>query len=184
MAEEKIYQPKWDEHKERERKREQEDDFYYYHRSHRNNHKRTNTWGGAMKHRDKQAYYGIVFLVVAIFGTGAYLLIMMFVNEWRAMPHDDPKTEMKVDELDVNRVDKQDALMASDSIAKTYQFDSTTIKRVQTVSHHVYRPPRKNTEWYITEREWKDIFKNFRRWRKAKENDKQFKEEQKRKDKE
>ena len=56
--------------------------------------------------------------------------------------------------------------MVSDSIAKTYQFDSTTIKKVQTESHHVYRPPRKEDKWYITQREWKKIWADYKimRW--------------------
>ena len=175
MSEEKTYQPKWDEHKDRK----------HHHHHHGEGSFRTgkdsrftNSWGGAMKLRDKQAYYGLMFALIATAGVGAYMLIMLFVNEWRAMPHDDPTTEMNVDELDIRKVEKQDALLTSDSIAQIYQFDSSTIHRVQTESHHVYRPPRKNKEWYLTEREWLDIKKNFRRWKQSKKNDKQFKEEE------
>lgn len=116
--------------------------------------------------KDKQAYYGLMFVIIVALGFGAYKLIGMFVAEFRAMPNDDPTTEMNVDELDIRRVEKQEALMVSDSIAKTYQFDSTTIKKVQTESHHVYRPPRKEDKWYITQREWKKIWADYKimRW--------------------
>ena len=119
-----------------------------------------------MRMKDKQAYYGLMFVIIVALGFGAYKLIGMFVAEFRAMPNDDPTTEMNVDELDIRRVEKQEALMLSDSIAKTYQFDSTTIKKVQTESHHVYRPPRKEDKWYITQREWKKIWADYKimRW--------------------
>ena len=126
--------------------------------------------------RDKQAYYGLMLIVVAVLAFGAYKLVMVLVNELRAMPMDDPKTEMKVDELDIRRVEKNDALQVSDSIAQVYQLDSTTIRRVQTESHHVYRPPRRENEWYITKREWKDIFRNIKRWQQAQKNDEKLKE--------
>ena len=87
-------------------------------------------------------------------------------HELREMPNDDPSMEMNVDELDIRRVEKEEALMLSDSIAKSYQFDSTTIKKVQTESHHVYRPPRREDKWYITQREWKKIWADYKvmRW--------------------
>lgn len=177
MAEEEsTYQPKWEKHKEHDKKKHD----HHHHRVQQHYDDRyTNGWGGAMKMHDKQAYYGLIFVVIAVLAFGAYKLTMLFLDEWRAMPHDDPKTEMNVDELDIRKVEKQDALLASDSIAKTYQFDSSTIHRVQTESHHVYRPPRKNKEWYITEREWQDIFKNMKRWKQAKKNDEKLKDEEK-----
>jgi len=135
-----------------------------------------------LRMKDKQAYYGLMFVIIVALGFGAYKLIGMFVAEFRAMPNDDPTTEMNVDELDIRRVEKQEALMVSDSIAKTYQFDSTTIKKVQTESHHVYRPPRKEDKWYITQREWKKIWADYKimRWeRKQKKADqRKAKEEQ------
>jgi len=122
-----------------------------------------------MKHKDKQAYYGLMLIVVAVLAVGAYKLVMMFVNEWRAMPHDDPATEMNVDALRIRRVEEHDALLAGDSVAQSYQFDSSMIRRVQIDPMHVYRPPRKHDEWYITQREWKDIWENMKRWKKDQE---------------
>ena len=105
-----------------------------------------------MKMRDKQAYYGMMLIVVAALGFGAYKLVMLFVNEWRAMPHDDPTTEMKVDELRIRKVDEKDALTYSDSLAQALQFDSSQIKKVQIETRAVYRPPKRENEWYITEK--------------------------------
>ena len=111
MSEEKIYQPGWGEKKK-------------HHHYHSSDNRYTNSWGGWMKMRDRQAYYGLMFAIIAVLGFGAYKLVMMFVNEWRAMPHDDPATEMKVDELRIHKVDEQDALLYGDSLAQVYQFDN------------------------------------------------------------
>lgn len=171
MSQENTYQPKWEEHKEREQRK-----HHHHHHHHRTDDKYTNTWGGWMKMKDKQAYYGLMLIVIAVLAFGAYKLVMLFVHEFRSMPMDDPKTEMKVDELDIRRVEKNDALMVSDSIAQSYQLDSSSIRRVQTESHHVYRPPRRENEWYITQREWKDIWRNMKRWKQAQKNDEKLKE--------
>lgn len=180
MSEERIYQPGWEERKERERKRREREDDMYYHREshHRTSSKRTNSWGGAMKQRDKQAYYGLIFAVLVVLAFGAYKLVMMFVNEWRAMPHDDPTTEMNVDELRIHKAEEQDALQYSDSLAQAYQFDSSQIKKVQIETRSVYRPPRRENEWYITQREWKEIWRNIKRWRQSKRNDEKVKEKE------
>lgn len=167
MAEEgKTYQPGWGEPKKK---------HLHHHRHHDHvsgNH--TNTWGGWMKMRDRQAYYGLMLVVVLVIGVSAYKLIMLFVNEWRAMPHDDPTTEMKVDELRIHKVDEQDALQFGDSLAQVYLVDSSAIRHVQIETRPVYRPPRKENEWYITKREWKAIWKDFKvwRWNRKRENEK------------
>lgn len=173
----KSYQPGWGEKKK-----------HHHHHHYAGPNERNRRWGGALRMKDKQAYYGLLCVVIAALGFGAYKLIGMFVAELRAMPNDDPTTEMKVDELDIRRVEKQEALMAGDSIAKTYQFDSTTIKRVQTESHHVYRPPRREDKWYITQREWKKIWADYKimRWerKQAKEQKKESRKAKKQESKE
>ena len=178
MSQENTYQPKWEEHKKREQRK-----HHHHHHHHRTDDKYTNTWGGWMKMKDKQAYFGLMLIVIAVLAVGAYKLVMLFVHEFRSMPMDDPKTEMKVDELDIRRVEKNDALMVSDSIAQSYQLDSSSIRRVQTESHHVYRPPRRENKWYITQREWKDIWRNMKRWKQAQKNDEKLDQSQKSKEK-
>ena len=124
-----------------------------------------------MKMRDKQAYYGLMLVLVLGLAFGAYKLVMMFVNEWRAMPHDDPATERNVDELRIRKADERDALLYSDSLTQVYQLDSLK-RNVQIETRPVYRPPRKEDTWYITEREWKDIWKNIKIWRQSRAKDK------------
>lgn len=114
--------------------------------------------------KDKQAYYGLMFIILAVMAFGAYKLVMMFVNEWRAMPHDDPNTEIDVDVLRVRKVEEQDALLLSDSLVKEYNVDSLK-RNVQIETRPVYRPPRKENTWYITQREWKAIWRDFKVWR-------------------
>ena len=122
--------------------------------------------------RDKQAYYGLMLVLVLGLAFGAYKLVMMFVNEWRAMPHDDPATERNVDELRIRKADERDALLYSDSLTQVYQLDSLK-RNVQIETRPVYRPPRKEDTWYITEREWKDIWKNIKIWRQSRAKDKE-----------
>lgn len=114
--------------------------------------------------RDKQAYFGLMLVVIAVLAFGTYKLVMMFVEEWRAMPHDDPATEMKVDELRIRKADEQDALLVGDSLAHEYSVDSIR-RNVQIETRPVYRPPRKEDKWYITQREWKEIWKDWKRKR-------------------
>ena len=160
MAEDgKTYQPGWGEKK------------THHHHHNTGPNERNRGLGGALRMKDKQAYFGFVLLVVVALAFGAYKVFMMFVNEFRQMPNDDPTTEMNVDELRIHKVAEQDALKMGDSIAQAYQFDSTSIHRVQIETRPVYRPPRQENAWYITEREWKSIWKNYHLWRKQQNSD-------------
>ena len=118
--------------------------------------------------RDKQAYYGLLVVIIAVLGFGAYKLIRLAAHELRAMPNDDPEMEMNVDELRIHKAEEQDAILMGDSLSHQYNLDSIK-RKVQIDTRPVYRPPRKNTEWYITKKEWKSIFKNYRIWRRMRE---------------
>lgn len=161
MSEEKIYQPKWEEAKERQARRDK-----HRHHSHHSSYsdKRARWWGGRVLMRDKQAYYGLMVLIIGVLGYGAYKLTMEFVNEWRAMPHDDPGTEMIVDELGIRKVAEQDALLYGDSIAQQLHVDSIQ-HTIKIDMRAPYRPPRKEDTWYITQHEWKDIWRQWKRKR-------------------
>ena len=111
--------------------------------------------------RDKQAYYGLLVVIIAVLGFGAYKLIRLAASELRAMPNDDPDMEMSVDELRIHKAEEQDAILMGDSLSQQYNLDSIK-RKVQIDTRPVYRPPRKNDEWYITKKEWKSIFKNYR----------------------
>ena len=164
MSEEKSYQPGWGEKK------------HHHHHHYRGANEKNRGIGGALRMKDKQAYYGLMLVIVAVLGFGAYKLIGMFVDEFRAMPNDDPTTEMNVDELRIHKVDEQDAILAGDSLAQEYHLDS--IKRhVQIETRPVYRPPRREDKWYITQREWKKIRESYRVWRWEKKHDEALKEE-------
>ena len=124
--------------------------------------------------RDKQAYYGLLVVIIAVLGFGAYKLIRLAASELRAMPNDDPDMEMSVDELRIHKVEEQDAILMGDSLSQQYNLDSIK-RKVQIDTRPVYRPPRKNDEWYITKKEWKSIFKNYRIWRRMKQKDEEEK---------
>ena len=118
--------------------------------------------------RDKQAYYGLLVVIIAVLGFGAYKLIRLAASALRAMPNDDPDMEMSVDELRIHKAEEQDAILMGDSLSQQYNLDSIK-RKVQIDTRPVYRPPRKNDEWYITKKEWKSIFKNYRIWRRMRE---------------
>ena len=126
--------------------------------------------GGALRMRDKQAYYGLIVIIIAVLGFGAYKLIRLAVHELRAMPNDDPEMEMNVDELRIHKAEEQDALLMSDSLSRQYNLDSIK-RKVQIDTRPVYRPPKRSDAWYITKKEWKSIFKNYRIWRRMKQKD-------------
>ena len=151
--EERTYQPGWGEKKQ----------HHHYHPTGPNT--RNRRLGGALRMKDKQAYYGLMVVLLAVLALGAYELIMLFVNEWRAMPHDDPATEVQVDELRIHKAEEQDALLLGDSLAQQLNVDSIR-RQVQIETRPVYRPPRREDAWYITSREWKDIWRTFKNWRK------------------
>ena len=157
MGDEKTYQPGWGEPKKKH--------HHHHHSYGHGSDRHTNSMGGWLKLRDKQAYYGLMLVVVAVLGYGTYRLVKMFVDELRAMPNDDPTTEMKVDELRINKADEQDALLLGDSLAQAYNVDSMR-KNVQIETRPVYRPPRREDKWYITQREWKRIWADYKvmRW--------------------
>ena len=143
---------------------------HHHHHHHYQGEKENNRrWGGELRMRDKQAYYGLIAVCVVVALVGLYSLLTLIIREVKAMPMDDPKSELAVDELRIHKVAEQDALIAGDSLAQAMEMDSAMIRHVQIETRPVYRPPRKNTEWYITRREWRDIFENMKRWRKDQE---------------
>ena len=167
MSEEKTYQPNWGEKKR------------HHHHHHHSSSSNINGWGGSLRMRDKHAYIGLMLVLIAVLGFGTYKLVMMFVNEIRQMPLDDPSTEMNVDDLRIHKAEEQDHLLYSDSLAQATNLDS--IKRtVQIETRPVYRPPKKENKWYITQREWKAIWKEYKlmRWEKkhAEKEEKESKE--------
>ena len=129
---------------------------------------RNRGFGGALRMRDKQAYYGLLVVIIAVLGFGAYKLIRLAASELRAMPNDDPDMEMNVDELRIHKAEEQDAILMGDSLSQQYNLDSIK-RKVQIDTRPVYRPPRKSDEWYITQKEWKSNFKNYRIWRRMRE---------------
>ena len=98
--------------------------------------------GGALRMRDKQAYYGLLVVIIAVLGFGAYKLIRLAASELRAMPNDDPDMEMSVDELRIHKVEEQDAILMGDSLSQQYNLDSIK-RKVQIDTRPVYRPPRR-----------------------------------------
>ena len=122
--------------------------------------------------RDKQAYYGLLCVLIAGLAFGAYKLIGMFAAELRAMPNDDPATEMTVDELRIHKADEQDAILTGDSLAQAYNVDSMK-RTVQIETRPVYRPPKREDKWYITQSEWKKIWKSYKIWRWEKKREKE-----------
>ena len=161
-----TYQPGWGEQKAKSEEQRGRHHHHHHYQVEKENNRR---WGGEIRMRDKQAYYGLIAVCVIVALVGLYSLLTLIIREVKAMPMDDPKSELAVDELRIHKVAEQDALIAGDSLAQAMEMDSAMIRRVQIETRPVYRQPRKNTEWYITRREWRDIFENMKRWRKDQE---------------
>ena len=153
MSEEKIYQPGWGEKK-----------HHHHHHHHHGPNEKNRGWGGALRMRDKSAYYGLMVILTLGLGYGAYLVVDMYLTELRAMPMDDPKTEMAVDELRIRKVQENEALAVGDSMTRALNLDSIR-HTVQIDTKPVYRPPRREKTWYLTQRDWKAIKQNYRIWR-------------------
>lgn len=164
MSEEKTYQPHWGEKRR------------HHHHHHSNNTSRSNGFGGRLKMRDRQAYYGLMLVLVAALGLGLYVLVRLIYNEIKAIPMDDPDTEMNVDELRIHKADERDALLYSDSLAQATHLDSIR-RNVQIETRPVYRPPKRENTWYITNREWKAIWKDYKLMRWERKHAKKEKEE-------
>lgn len=173
MSEEKIYQPGWEKAKEETAKKHR-----HHHHSSRSL-QRDRGVAGALRMKDRQAYLGLMIVIGAVVLYAIYCLASMVLTELREMPKDDPATEMAVDELRIHKAEEQDAILLGDSLAQRYNVDSLK-RQVQIETRPVYRPPRKENEWYITQREWKAIWKNYRIWKRMNEKEKQEKEQEKR----
>ena len=158
MAEEpRTYQPNWGEKHKR----------HHHHSNHSGSHNKG--LGGALRMKDKQAYYGLIFFLGLGLIIALGFLSRLIVNEIRSVSLDDPSSEEAVDVLGVRYVEQDEALLLSDSIVQANNLDSLR-QRVQAEKHHVYRPPRKENTWYITQREWKAIWKDFKVWRWSRKN--------------
>jgi hypothetical protein len=92
------------------------------------------------------------------------------------MPFADPNEEIEVDVLRINKAEEKKALQMSDSLVQAYNMDSIK-RKVQIETVPVYRPPRKENKWYITTKEWKDIWQNIKIRRFEKEQDAQREKE-------
>ena len=165
MSEEKTYQQGWGEQ------------HHHHHHHHTGPNEKNRRLGGSLRMRDKQAYYGLMFIIIVSLAFGGYKLVQMIATEIREMPKDDPTTEMNVDVLRIRKADEQDAKLYADSLAQQYNLDSIK-HNVQIETRPVYRPPRKENTWYITEREWKSIFKNYRIWKRMHKKDKEEEEDE------
>ena len=159
MSEEKTYQQGWGEH-------------HHHHHHYSGPNEKNRRLGGSLRMRDKQAYYGLMLIIIAGLAFGGYKLFDMGATEIREMPKDDPTTEIDVDVLRIRKADEQDAKLLGDSLAQQYNLDSMK-RQVQIETRPVYRPPRKENTWYITEREWKSIFKNYSIWKRMRNKDKE-----------
>ena len=154
---EKTYQPGWSEKKK----------HHHHHHAYQAEKENNRRLGGALRMRDKQAYYGLMVALIGVALIGVFALTKYIVKEIRELPLGDPTTEMEVDVLHIDKIGEHDALLAADSLAQSYQFDSSMIHRVQIETQPVYRRKRPNDQWYLSGREWKDILENFKRWKKS-----------------
>lgn len=164
MPAENTYQPHWGEKRK-----------HHHHRHRSDSAPRSKGWLGSIKMKDRQAYYGTLLVIIVGVSIGIYYLTKIIAAELRSIPMDDPETEMNVDELRIHKVQEQDALQFSDSLAQAERLDSIR-RTVQIDTRAPYRPPRKENKWYITQREWKAIWKDIKMMRWERKHDKEQRE--------
>lgn len=151
MADEiRTYQPHWDEKKKSHAKRHK----------HTANNAKKKTLFSSIRGKDKQAFVGAILVCIVALIYVAYTLGGWLVKEFKSMPLADPNEEIQVDVLRINKTDEKKALLMSDSLARTYNLDSIK-RKVQIETIPVYRPPRRENKWYITKKEWRDIWQNI-----------------------
>jgi hypothetical protein len=127
--------------------------------------------------QDKQARYGLILLLIVLGGFGLYKVSIKVYQEIQTIHFTDQKEEIEVDVLRIDKVREKNALHMSDSLMRTYQMDSSMIRKVQIETVPVYRPPKREDKWYITNKEWKDIWQNIKIRRFEKEQDEQREKE-------
>lgn len=162
----KTYQPHWEEHKQRDRKKRK--------RKHHNTP--VTPKKPFLGIQDKQARYGLILLLI-VFGLFAgYKVGKWIYHEIQTMPFANPNEEMQVDVLRIDKEGEKKALHMSDSLVQAFQVDSI-VRKVQIETVPVYRPPKREDKWYITKKEWQDIWQNIKIRRLEKEQDEQREKE-------
>lgn len=162
----KTYQPHWEEHKQRDSKKRK--------RKHRSTP--VTPKKPFLGIRDKQARYGLILVIILLALFGGYKVGKWIYHEIQTMPFADPNEEIEVDVLRINKAEEKKALQMSDSLVQAYNMDSIK-RKVQIETVPVYRPPRKENKWYITTKEWKDIWQNIKIRRFEKQQDAQREKE-------
>ena len=149
---ENTYQPRWEERKARK-----------HHHHHHSESGRSRRLFSGLSGRDKQAYIGLILVLVVAFSIGGYMLVKLFVDEFKQMPNDNPATEMNVDALGIRIGEEYEAILAGDSLARELKMDSLQHSVVR-AKPNVYRPHRPNDSPFLNDRDWKSIKKNYQIW--------------------
>lgn len=170
----KTYQPKWE-----EKKAESEKNHHHHHHHHHSYgySSKSSRWSidfaGWLKQRDKQAWIGLLIIVVIAASYGTYKVYSMYREDFTAVPHGDDRTEVDVDPLGDDMKHREIALEKGAELAEKANVD-TIVKPVTGEYHNVYRPARKNDNVTIDDREWSKIKQNIRRWFRANGRDWKF----------
>ena len=165
--EERTYQPRWEEKKAEQEQHHHHHHHHYYEHSYGKQSKKSIDFAGWLKNKDKQAWIGLLVILIAAVGFGLYKLYGVYREDFKALyPEGNDEVADKVDALNIDKVAEADKLLFADSLKTELQMDSL-VRTVTGEHHNVYRPPKKNDNVTIDGREWNSIFKNLRRWFKA-----------------
>ncbi len=69
----------------------------------------------------------------------------------------EPENSLDADPLKINYKYQQERKATGDSVAASQHIDTTMRREIRRQTVPVYRPPRKHNEWYLTEKDVKEL---------------------------
>jgi len=110
--------------------------------------------------RDKKIIIGFSLLIV----TSVVLVLGPFrpffkelVMLCKEMVTPEPENTLDADPLKINYKYQKERQATGDSVAAAQHLDTTMRREIRRQTVPVYRPPRKHNEWYLTEKDVKDL---------------------------
>ncbi|MBR6018537.1 MAG: hypothetical protein IK073_07950 [Paludibacteraceae bacterium] len=131
------------------------------HHHHHHHHRQSNNEPKRFKwKRDKKMIIGssliAITCIILIFGPFRpfFQETILLIKAWVAPEPDEPPLEY--DPLKVNYKLRQERERTGDSVAASQNID-TMRREIRRQTVPVYRPPRKHDEWYLTEKDVKEL---------------------------
>ena len=136
-------------------------EYYRHHHHHRHRQKGISNGPSFLKwQRDKKMIIGfsvvIITCIVLVLGPfRPFFKEVILLCKELATP--EPENSLDADPLKINYKYQQERQATGDSVAASQHIDTTMRREIRRQTVPVYRPPRKHNEWYLTEKDVKDL---------------------------